>query len=255
MILVDDRAGSKELFKYFIHCDAHLVRQPYGDIAFLGEGPDGDLIPVGIEVKTVGDVLNCISDGRFAGHQLLGLRRHYSIIFLIAQGDFRADKWGVLCVPRKGGLKPVTKGGKSFMWRDFHSWLFTMEMLGGVKVRLTRNERETGMLCLALYRWFTGKTWEEHHAHQAFDKSHRHPLMGEFNLVTRMAKELDKVGWDRAQKVGARFKTVKEMVEASEVDWESIEGIGKKIARMAVKDLKGGTNESDMEVSSVHGDE
>ncbi len=242
MILVDDRAGSKELLKYFVHCDAHLVRQPYGDIAFLGEGPEGDLIPVGIEVKTVGDVLNCITDGRFAGHQLPGLNRHYSVVYLIVQGPIRADKWGVLCVPRKGGLYPIMKGSRAFMWRDLHSWLFTMEMMGGVKVRITNSQRETGMLCLALYRWWTAKVWEDHTSHLAFDLSHRPALLPEYNLVTRMAACLDKVGWKKAQAVGARFKTVKEMVEAEVKDWLEIEGIGKKIAETAVRDL-GGTNE------------
>jgi len=244
MILVDDRAGSKELIKYFTNCEAYLVRQPFGDVAFLGWGPGEDLIPVGIEVKTLGDVLNCISDGRFAGHQLPGLMRHYSIIYLIIQAELRMDKWGVLCAPRKGGIKPIYKGSRAFMWRDLQSWLFTMEMLGGVKVRIVRTKREVGMTCLALYRWWTNKTWEEHHAHMAFDTSHQRPLLGDHNLVTRMAKELEHVGWTKAEKVGQRFKTPKEMVLAQEEDWESIEGIGKTIAERAVKDLRGTKNES-----------
>ncbi len=240
MILVDDRAGSKELIKYFTNVEAHLVRQPYGDVAFLGEGPKGELIPIGIEVKTVADVLSCIMDGRFAGHQLPGLIRHYSVIYLIVYGEVRMDQHGILCVPRKGGLKPVYKGSRAFMWRDFHSWLFTMEMLGGVKVRMVKTKRETGLLCLALYKWWTSKGWEEHQAHLAFDTSHSPALLPEYNLVTRVAKELEGIGWKKAQLVGGKFKSVLEMVMAEGVEWEEIEGIGGKIAVRAVGDLRGG---------------
>ena len=226
--------------------EAHLVRQPFGDVSFLGWGPGAggaeDLIPVGIEVKTLGDVLNCISDGRFAGHQLPGLIKNYSVIYLIVQAELRMDQHGILCAPRRGGLKPVYKGSRAFMWRDLQSWFFTMEMLGGVKVRICRTKREVGMTCLALYRWWTNKTWEEHHAHMAFDNSHQRPLLGDHNLVTRCAKELGGIGWTRAEEVGKTFKSVKEMVGAGVDEWESIEGIGKKIAKTAVRDLRG-TNE------------
>ena len=199
---------------------------------------------MGIEVKTLGDVLNCISDGRFAGHQLPGLMRHYSVIYLIVEAELRMDKWGVLCAPRKGGIKRIYKGSRAFMWSDLQSWFFTMEMLGGVKVRICKTKREVGMTCLALYRWWTNKTWEEHHAHMAFDTSHRPALYDEFSLAIRCAKELDRIGWDKAKAVGARFSTVKEMVEATQEEWESIDGIGKAIAKRAVRDLTGGTNET-----------
>ena len=238
MILVDDRTGGEDLMKFFTYQDAHLVRQPYGDVAFLGNGPDNELVPVGIEVKTVSDALNSLTDGRFAGHQLPGLIENYECIYLVIEGVVKMDKWGVMCVPRRGGLKPIEKAGRPFMWKDFQRWLITMELQGGVKVRLTNSRRETGYFILALYTWWHNKEWDEHKSLLVFDKSHRPPLLMDHPLVVRVAKEFWKVGWKKAEAVGKHFPTVLEMCLADADEWEGIEGIGKKIANKVVEEIR-----------------
>ena len=75
MILVDSREGSKQLQPLLR--DSKLTRLEFADFAFTGSDRDGRISQIGIEYKTLPDVLSCIADGRFAGHQLPGMMKAY----------------------------------------------------------------------------------------------------------------------------------------------------------------------------------
>ena len=59
------------------------------------------------------------------------------------------------------------------------------------------------------------------------------------SLVRRIAKELTGIGWQRSGDVDEKFKSVREMVAATEKDWLKIPGIGKKTAKSVVSALNG----------------
>ena len=233
VLLVDDRAGSKKLGKI---PGAILTRLEYGDACLVGRGEDDNPIFVGIEIKTIGDVLNCISDGRFAGHQLPGMQHTYDVLYLVVEGPYRADKSGALAVPRRGGLKVITKGSRQFMWSDLENWFNTMTIKAGLHVRRSMSERETLLMVRALLKWWTQKEWSRHRAHLQPDLSKPTTLIKP-SLLRRVARELPGVGWEKAQIVEKHFNSVLAMCLATEEDWKEIPGIGKILSTKIVSEI------------------
>lgn len=219
-----------------------MCRMPYGDVAFDGNGPDGRPISIGIEYKTVSDVLACICDGRFAGHQLPGLVQHYEVPILLMEGGTRPDMTsGLLQIQHRKGFWFVPKAGvRQFMYRDLQHWLFTVVFKAGVRLLRTSTLDETAAQIVSLYTWWTAKEWEEHRSHLAMvDQMRDSALIFKPGLVRRMAKELPGVGWDRSAKVAAKFPTVIDMALADATDWASIPGIGPKTAAGVCAALRG----------------
>lgn len=237
MILLDDRVGSKELMRFFPPGRAQLSRLQFGDAMFLGNGPEGLPIHVGIERKALSDMLCSIVDGRFAGHQLPGLLRDYHTVYLIVEGQYRADpETGVLQVPSGRGWNAASFGAKRWMYRDFDGFLTTMEMRYGVKIRRTYNQAETARCIQSLHHWFTDKTFEEHRSGCAFDYSNE-PVLLPASLLRRMAAQLKGIGWKRAQAVESHFSSVIDMVLAPVEEWRKVEMIGKKVANDVVEEI------------------
>src|SRR5574341_487369 len=95
MIHIDPRAGSDKLIPRLqaLHVPVSKTQLEYGDIHWLGRGEDDRPIPIGIEYKTITDVLDCIKTGRFAGRQLEGMQDAYELIWRL---DSHAAGEGVL---------------------------------------------------------------------------------------------------------------------------------------------------------------
>jgi len=241
VLIVDSRAGSKELQPKLT--DSILGSLEFADIAFMGMVGTKPA-QIGIEYKKIPDLISCIRNGRFAGHQLPGMQRDYDFIYLIIEGICKRGKDGLLETPRRGGWKAYTHGG-AFMFADLHSWLTTMEAKGGVRVRWTRNQAETIRMIRSLYNWWVKKKWEDHRAHMVFDTSGAPATALNHTLIRRIAKELTGVGWEKSAKVASHFTKVNpkhaihSMMNASVTDWQQIEGIGKILSAKIVKELKG----------------
>ena len=217
----------------------------FGDVMFMGDGPDGRPIPVGIEHKTLADVLKCISDSRFAGVQLPGLVSTYEYVYLVVQGLYRpCHKTGSLLVPRRkrGKLiwEPVQLGYRAYTWTDLESWLTTMEVKAGVMVKRANNRTDSALIIQSLYRWWTAKGWDRHMAHLQFHQPEVDQLILHTpSILRRMAAQLPGIGWTKSAAVEKKFKSVAGMVMSNPRDWETIPGIGKKIAVNAVNLLQG----------------
>src|SRR3990167_2655277 len=90
MFYIDPRAGSSKLIERFPgECEEMML--PAGDIAFFGNGPDGDWW-IGIEYKQIEDVVCCIKSGRFTGTQLPEMMRTYDASFLLIEGIAKPDR-------------------------------------------------------------------------------------------------------------------------------------------------------------------
>jgi ERCC4-type nuclease len=239
VILIDTRVGSKDLIKYFPKHLAQLTKLEFADAAFIGYDREKKLIPVGIEVKKIDDLLACMTDGRFAGHQLPGLRRDYQHVWLIVEGAFRGNRrTGVLEIPHgRGNWVDVHRAGRTVMFRELISWLTTMTVVGGVHVHRTHTRMETSQVIWGLYTWWD-KEFTSHNALHVFNTSGAPSLYGKPGLIRRLAKELEGIGWGRSGAVAKHFDSVLELVTASEKEWQKIEGIGKTTAKKVVRELQ-----------------
>lgn len=248
MLTVDDRTGSAELAPLLRSrgLPVRIGRLSFGDISFVGNGPDGDsTIPVGVEVKKIGDVLQCITNGRFAGHQLPGLLKCYDQVWLLIEGKWRPNpRDGILEVMKLSGRwEPASIGQRRFMYRDLLTWLFTIQTKAGVKVHVSSDWGEATIFISTLYSWWTNKEWEQHRAHLAInssgdDRFRDRALLVRPTLLRLVAKELPGIGFDKSAAVAAVFGSVEALVSASEVELALVPGVGKKLAQQIWHSLR-----------------
>lgn len=253
MLLIDDRAGSKELKPHLdrLGVPNDLTRLEFGDVMFLGRGPNDDWLKIGIEYKSLPDVLSCITTGRFAGHQLPGMlrrdvaSREYDVTWLLVQGVWRVDSHsGVVQVPRRmtgGGTAwvPVQVGPNAYMGRQLDGFLFTITQQSGIRIAKVGSEQEAAYWLGALYHWWTDKSWDDHKSLQTFDLSGPMVQIEAPKFTRRVAKELPGVGWKKSESVVEHFGCVQAMSEADEKEWAKVPGIGKVLATRIVAALHG----------------
>lgn len=260
MILIDPREGSKEILDYINAMPGHPPCEhqmlEYGDAAFVGDGPNGPMT-IGIEVKTLNDVLSCIETQRFTGHQLPGLKQSYDVIYLIMQGEYRANwETGILQFKSNKGAYyfDVHTGSRSWTHYEFAAWVTMVELGWGIRTRNSLDMKDTSRTIIEMYR-ILQKPWEEHHTLQPFFLG---PNVGATpfvkpSLVERVVAQVDGVGPTKAREIGKRFATVSSMVNAgfsisgteakpkykvSDV-WKGIPGVGTDTAMKIISEFRG----------------
>jgi len=227
VITLDDRTGSVDLLPYFPPGVARLGRLGFGDASFVGKGKDDIPVMVGVERKTLSDLVGSLESGRFSGHQLPGLLASYNTVYLVVEGMGRVSRDQV----------EVRQGGA---WRSLgvselalDSFLNTLEVMAGVIVRQTNTPQRTAYLIHHLYHWWM-KGWDKHKSHLVFYDPRPIMSITKPGLVRRVAKELPGIGWSRSGPVAAHFATVRGLVIAGTSEWEKIDGIGKGLAQRVV---------------------
>lgn len=249
MILVDDRVGSKDLVKPLkaAGLPAEKMRLDYADVAFNGRGPENSTLGIGIELKTLGDMVGSIRSGRFAGHQLPGLRDAYDRVWLMVEGLWRTDEQGLVCSyqgPRRG-WRPIP--GR-ITGNEFEKHLYSFELCGGVHVRHTIDRAGTVRALATLYRWWTDKPFESHSSHLAV---HDAPTLVAVSDFRAAVMKWPGIGMKASIAVEAHFKSsIRRAANASVDEWASIQTIGKdaklrrlghNVAADVVSFLQGGT--------------
>jgi ERCC4-type nuclease len=241
MILLDSRTGSGDLAHFFKSWGVpyDLTTLEYGDAAMAGQSPYDT---IGVEIKKVRDALQCMCDGRFAGHQLPGLIKTYEAVWLVIEGHFNVSfDTRQMTVSGKHGLQHPLKLGKTrtFQYRSFDHWLMTLEIKGGVRVKRTASRCETAQFLTDLQTWFD-KPLDRHRSHLAFHEVRPDAaLLVPMSPVIKVAKELPGIGWQRAQVVGKHFDNVRQMMGAPVDEWEQIDGIGPTMARTIYNFIRG----------------
>jgi ERCC4-type nuclease len=244
-ILIDDRAGSSDLVPALRSLKLPIAtgRLDFGDVSFVGNGPNSAPQFIGIEYKQVGDALNCMTDGRFAGHQLPGLMSSYTHAWLLIEGNWRpSTPDGILQVQHrtKGFWYDAKQGTRRFMYREFDHWLLTMEMKTGVHVRFSADRHQSACWIRDLYSWWTAKDWEEHRSHLAMNEAQsQFMLFKRPTLVRKVAAQLPGIGWEKSAAIAERYQSVLELAMADERQLAELPGIGKKLARGIVKAVQG----------------
>lgn len=251
MISLDPRAGSGPLLAPLraLSLPVKSRRLEYGDLAFRGQGPKG-ITRIGIEYKKLGDLLACIVDKRLVSHQMPGLLRSYSYVYLLVEGVVRPSPDSSLeCLlvrhsDRTGrDVAFFNTVYSALTYSAMQRYLFTLENLAGVRVRFTSTQADTLGYLSALYHWWQ-KPWGKHHAHLALPaREDSNPRRAEAmfrrpSVLRRIASCLPGVGWTRSRAIANRFRSVSGMVDASEKDWLGIEGVGPRTAAAIHKALR-----------------
>jgi hypothetical protein len=277
MIYVDDRAGSAQLGPLLRArgVPVTMTRMAYGDVSFIGQGAGGVPVSIGIEVKSLRDVLACICNGRFAGHQLPGLVQAYEKVHLLVEGTWRPNaRTGILQLRlRKGVWVDASVGSRRFMFTDLLTWLFTMENKAGILVSRVSDWQEATLWLSNLYAWWTAKGWDGHKSHLAFHDGTRHgspwqrgkrlsprspgvgvnvgngngngsgsfdrALLARPTLCRMVSAQLPGVGFDKSMAIVSRFRTVEQLVAATQEELAELPGIGKVLARKIHESLRG----------------
>lgn len=234
MIYVDGRVGSRDLAEPLRKrgLAVEVTQLEYGDASFIGNGAEGP-IPIGIEIKTIGDLLGCIADKRFAGHQLPGLKDSFACVYLLIEGIWSEGKQGELLV----NGRPVSWGKRGWQYAQVDGFVTSMQERARIHVWRTATRHETVAFVHGRYSWWTSKEYDEHDSHLALHTTQvpvlRKPSTAEgWRRLRRMqvAAQLPGIGAGRAEKVADRFASIREMVNAPIENWLAIEGIGKKTA-------------------------
>ena len=242
MILLDPRAGSKDLLPFLPKRTTMLQQLEYGDAAFGGSGPDGP-ISIGIEIKKIGDAVDCMFSGRFAGHQLPGMVESYDRCYLLLEGNVKQGNHGHLlwyAAHKKKWVKPY--GGslrRPVRQQDFYQWVNTMAMMANIHLLWASDTRQAAQLVTAVYKWWQ-KPWAKHNSLKVFDTSKSYSPLTKVSTRRKLASQLPGIGWERSAAVAKYFPTTLDMILADEKDWASIDGIGKGIAKKVTKAIKEG---------------
>lgn len=238
MILLDPRAGSQNYLAPLraLGAPVESVQMDFGDAAFFASRR-----AVGVELKKFDDLLQCVTSGRFSGHQLPGLARTYDDVWLIVEGLWRPNpEDGVLetrgwdAQKKRPDWVPAGKGKRRWMYRDFDNFLTTQEVRGGVRIKRTTSEDETARVVYGLYAWY--QDVDGHRSHLALNRAGRDAaIFVKPTLARRVAAELPGIGFDRSADIAAAFPTIRQMIAATEKQWVKVDGVGKKLAKGIVE--------------------
>lgn len=241
-VLVDDRAGSGDLVNLApLKGHASLTRMDSGDVMVIGNGPDDSPMLVGVEVKSVFDLLSSISTGRLAGKQIPGMLGDYDVSWLVSYGWYKCGTRGELRVRRKGKWVAMDQGGRSLPYSYLEGFLLTVAALG-IKVKhVYGNKGDLARWLGVLAAWW-GKQWQDHGSLKAFDQSGQPGLLPTLNsgtaLRARVAATLPGVGYKRAIAVAHHFPSVRAMMLAGPKEWMEVPGVGKTIAKTVEEAVK-----------------
>ena len=226
MIRIDPRAGSCDLIEPLrrIGVEVAVVNMDYGDLAFEGNGPDG-AVAIGIEYKKMEDLIQCVNDNRFLGHQLPGMLEAYDHLYLVIEGTplWQAD----------GGFKNYE--GSLHRWRRSHSNISLMRLLStvlhiealGARTMFLPSQRSALTYIVALYTWWN-KKWGDH----SKAPSIHYPMVPLLvpSLRQKIASLLPGIGQGKLMAIEEAFQNSRAMVNATAQDWIKLKGIGKKTA-------------------------
>jgi len=217
---------------------------PYGDFNFEGKWWENEPIWVWGERKKIGDMVTCIqSSGRLLRQVQDAKEAGFSQFFIIFEAIFR-------CSPINGAIQ--TRRGKN--WVDYHinptnpdslvvpykrvvDFLNQLDYYCGIRYRITAGPRDTVRKVLDLYQMFQTAP-EDHGSLKQFETT-ADPGGAAFltkpGLVRRVAKELDKVGWDRSKGFELEFENLADMCrvigEGDVKRLQKVQGVGKGIAQ------------------------
>ncbi len=232
MIFVTKAPNDAELMPHFPPGMAEFQPIAYGDTCFVGAPIDGIGTLACQERKKLGDMVSCIESGRHIEQVRRAYQAGWTRQTLILQLDqpIRKGTGGFLEVRRGKEWSPYTVTGKEFHYDKLMAYLQEIYWLAGVQVVTTRSTKESVEAIVYIYRALSIPP----DSHHLLDKYYSAPIpkvsmLGVPSLIERVAKELPGVGWGRSKAIREKFGTVRAMVNGTDAEWLSVDGIGKGI--------------------------
>lgn len=249
MILIDSRSGAERTDKETtvdrlvqhirnigVRCEKD--RLEYADAAFEAKGPKGSMM-VGIERKTLHDMLNCIDDARYAAHQKPGMHLMYGKSVLMLEGHWKAhDPEGWLMESQNGSTwYPCRYRSQRTLYSKLYRYLISVS-LSGVTVSYSRDLWHTAYNICEFYHYFQ-KRWSDHTSLIETQKLNLPDLNAKPSLTRKWAADLTDIGVKYSIEAERLFRTPIRLATADEVQWLTIKGIGPKTAMNIVKEVRG----------------
>lgn len=246
MIYVANDVGSKEYataIRRRVHVPVEVTEMDAADFAFAGHGPTGRAF-IGMERKTIGDMLSSMRSHRYAGFQVPNMSREYEVCYLIIEGVWRPNSDGVIEVPRKIRGKYTwlpyqdTFSAKHrkwqsatvpYMYSEVDKHICTLELQKNIIVLRSSSQSEMVQQVVNRYEWWQ-KRWDEHHSGDPI-KLQAEVSFRRISWCEKFASILPGVGPKKAKQVGAYFKTIQAACTAPWEDWTEIPGIGERSAK------------------------
>lgn len=239
------------------------------DVFFLGNGWSGDTLSIGVEVKSITDLLSCLQTGRLVNEQVPKMLAGYDVQWILYYGYHRAHpSTGTL---QLGRLDPDTwkkptlqtppdqwkpKPKQAISWYDYQpsissrtlpygyleSRLLTLTSRG-IHCKFTPTIQDACYFIASLYRWWSKDRSEDEKHLQVEDKrfSVAPTLDPDPELRKRLAfaMRLPGLSHERGLSAAKHFPSIESMVIAGESDWTAIRGIGKGTAQAIKRYLTG----------------
>lgn len=239
MIYVDYNKGSIELLPLIqrLGVPAERTSLASADFAFEGNGPDGSIY-IGIERKTLHDMLNCIEDARY-NRQRVDMKNLYNICVLMVEGHWRAHEAGYLM---EGFNNGVSWGyAKHRSSRTMYSSLYRY-LIGVASTGVTICYPKTMEQCARdVVEWyhFWNKPYNQHRSMREIEKVSIPALNFRPRLVRKWAEDLPGVGVEIGELAERKFRKPIVLAQADETEWLQIPGVGVKTAKAIVKEIRG----------------
>lgn len=255
MILIDPREGGKiarpgqlmpsdQLVRFIrgqgIPSDKSMLE--FGDAAFEGNLSGGPGL-IGIERKTLHDLINCIRDGRFNRQRvgMMGKMGMYKRSFLIVEGHWKPrDPDGLVVME---GFSGGTNWGylrhlsKQVGYTEIYNYLLSVSETG-VTVTYSRDLFHTAINCCSIYRYYQ-KPWNRHQSMLEVYKPSIPMLDGKAKLVRKWASAIEEVGAIKAAEAERIFKTPLMLALSDEEQWIQMSGVGMPTARKIINQIQG----------------
>jgi len=247
-LLIDDRAGSQDLINYHpLDSTSELTRLDAGDALITGNGPDGSILTIGVELKTIADLLSSTATGRLQATQLPGMIRNYDISYLLYYGAYRSGK------KRELEVYGYSRKRNRYVWEQRHvsrsrimpysymeGLLLTLSSVG-MHIKHVGSISEAAQWLGILEKWWS-RPYESHKLMHTFDTSQSVALMPGMDpdvvQRARTAMTLPGVGYGRAVAAAHYFKSIQDMMNATAEEWAEVEGIGKVVAKAVEKAVR-----------------
>jgi len=202
---------------------------------------------VACERKKVGDLASCLITGRFLNQMATCKEYDADVLVLILEGRYRRNpEDGVLEIP-VWKVNPRTSKRAEFwepvtpltQFSRFDQYLTELQRDAGIIFKHTENVKGTADVIRTLYDNYQTPLNRHQSLNQFYVSPPARVPLTKPNLLRRVAKELDGVGWTRSDEVAKHFPSVLAMCVADIKEWAAIPGIGKKTAESVVKALQG----------------
>jgi len=224
-ILISNAEGSKHLINYpplsQSGCGV-LLNLPSTDAVFYGNGPDNRTISIGVEVKSLSDLLTSLQNGRLFATQVPKLLAAHDVCRLVFYGVFRCNLTDNITLQEYRTFPARDNRPAHSRWVDFKLGPKSPIRYGYLISRLDKLARlgvlydhvpdisHVALWLACLARSYAKPYSEQTEAYRAFDQSRDTPparldLDSTTLQIAKLCAKIPGVGWDRAFALAEHF--------------------------------------------------